>query len=69
MSSADNPAWKVRRDQRAELMRSIAAVTRAYEAGDIAFEKARDWIESLIDGDANRIVRVGNKQHEPEVQS
>jgi hypothetical protein len=69
MASSDNPPWKVRQDQRAELMRSIAAVTRAYESQDLAFDKAKDQIEELLNGDANRIVRVGNKQHEPEVQS
>lgn len=69
MSWTDNPPWKVRQEQRAELMRKIAAVTRAYESGDIAFDKARDQIEELMNGDANRIVRVGNKCHQPEVQS
>jgi len=69
MSWSDQPPWKVRQDQRAELMRKIAAVARAYESRDIAFDKARDQIEELLNGDANRIVRVGNKQHEPEVQS
>lgn len=69
MSWSDNPPWKVRQDQRAELMRKISAVTRAYESGDIAFDKARDQIEELMNGDANRIVRVGNKCHQPEIQS
>jgi len=69
MPWSDNPPWKVRQDQRAELMRRIASVTRAYESGDIAFDKARDQIEELLTGDANRIVRVGNRGHEPEVQS
>jgi len=69
MAWSDNPPWKVRQDQRAELMRSIAAVTRAYESQDLAFDKAKDQIEELLSGDANRIVRVGNKQHEPEIQS
>jgi len=69
MSWADNPPWKVRQEQRAELMRKIAAVTRAYELGDIAFDKAKDAIEELVNGDNNRIVRVGNRGHEPEVQS
>jgi hypothetical protein len=55
--------------QREELMRKIAAVARAYESRDIAFDKAKDEIEELLNGDANRIVRVGNKQHEPEIQS
>jgi hypothetical protein len=50
-------------------MRKIADVTRAYASHDIAFDKARDQIEELLSGDANRIVRVGNKTHEPEVQS
>jgi hypothetical protein len=69
MAWSDNPPWKVRQDQRAELMRKIAAVTRAYESQDLAFDKAKDQIEELLNGDANRIVRVGNKQHEPEIQS
>jgi hypothetical protein len=69
MAWSDNPPWKVRQDQRAELMRSIAAVTRAYESQDLVFDKAKGMIEELLNGDANRIVRVGNKQHEPEVQS
>jgi hypothetical protein len=69
MSWSDNPPWKVRADQRAELMRKIAAVTRAYESQDLAFDKAKDQIEELLNGDANRIVRVGNRTHEPEVQS
>jgi len=69
MPWSDQPPWKVRQDQRAELMRSIAAVTRAYESQDLAFDKAKDQIEELLSGDANRIVRVGNKQHEPEIQS
>lgn len=69
MSWHDNPPWKVRQDQRAELMRKIASVTRAFESGDIAFDKARDQIEELMNGDANRIVRVGNKCHQPEIQS
>jgi len=69
MSWSDSPPWKVRQDQRAELMRKIAAVTRAFESRDIAFDKAKDQIEELLNGDANRIVRVGNKQHEPEIQS
>lgn len=69
MSWSDSPPWKVRQDQRAELMRKIAAVTRAYESGDIAFDKARDHIEELMTGDASRIVRVGNRTHEPEIQS
>jgi len=69
MSWSDSPPWKVRQDQRAELMRQIAAVTRAYESQDLAFDKARDQIEELLNGDASRIVRVGNKKHEPEVQS
>jgi len=69
MSWSDCPPWKVRQVQREELMRQIAAVTRAYESHDIAFDKAKDHIEELLNGDANRIVRVGNKQHEPEVQS
>jgi hypothetical protein len=69
MSWSDNPPWKVRQDQRTELMRQIAAVTRAYESHDLAFDKAKDQIELLLSGDANRIVRVGNKTHEPEIQS
>ena len=69
MAWSDQPPWKVRQDQRTELMRRIASVTRAYESGDISFDKARDQIEELLTGDANRIVRVGNKPHEPEVQS
>ncbi len=69
MSWSDNPPWKVRQDQRAELMRKIAAVTRAYESQDLAFDKARDQIEELLNGDAARIVRVGNRTHEPEVQT
>ena len=69
MSWTDNPPWKVRHDQRAELMRRIAAVTRAYESGDLAFDKAKDQIEELMNGEASRIVRVGNRTHEPEVQS
>jgi hypothetical protein len=55
--------------QREELMRKIAEVTRAYESQDLAFDKAKGMIEELLNGDANRIVRVGNKQHEPEIQS
>jgi hypothetical protein len=50
-------------------MRKIAAVTRAYESQDLAFDKARDQIEELLNGDAARIVRVGNRTHEPEVQT
>ena len=69
MSWSDNPPWKVRQVQREELMKKIAAVTRAYQSQDLAFDKAKDQIEELLSGDANRIVRVGNKQHEPEVQS
>ena len=69
MSWSDCPPWKVRMVQREELMRKIAAVTRAYESRDIAFDKAKEEIEELLNGDANRIVRVGNKQHEPEIQS
>ncbi len=69
MSWSDNPPWKVRQDQRAELMRRIAAVTRAYESQDLAFDKAKDQIEELLNGDAARIVRVGNRTHEPEIQS
>ena len=69
MAWSDNPPWKVRQDQRAELMRRIAAVTRAYESQDLAFDKAKDQIEELLSGDASRIVRVGNRTHEPEVQS
>jgi hypothetical protein len=69
MSWSDNPPWKVRQDQRAELMRKIAAVTRAYESQDLAFDKAKDEIQELLQGDANRIVRVGNRIHEPEIQS
>lgn len=69
MSWSDCPPWKVRQVQREELMRKIADVTRAYASHDIAFDKARDQIEELLSGDANRIVRVGNKTHEPEVQS
>jgi hypothetical protein len=69
MSLSDNPPWKVRQVQREELMQKIAAVTRAYQSQDLAFDKAKDQIEELLSGDANRIVRVGNKQHEPEVQS
>jgi hypothetical protein len=69
MSWSDNPPWKVRQDQRAELMRKIAAVTRAYESQDLAFDKATDQIQELLQGDASRIVRVGNRTHEPEIQS
>ena len=69
MSWSDCPPWKVRADQRAELMRKIAAVARAYESQDLAFDKAKDQIEELLSGDAHRIVRVGNRTHEPEVQS
>jgi hypothetical protein len=69
MAWSDNPPWKVRQDQRAELMRRIAAVTRAYESQDLAFDKAKDQIEELLNGDASRIVRVGNRAHEPEIQS
>jgi hypothetical protein len=69
MSWSDNPPWKVRQDQRAELMRKIAAVTRMYESQELAFDKAKDAIEELLNGDATRIVRVGNRTHEPEVQS
>jgi len=69
MAWSDNPPWKVRQDQRAELMRKIAAVTRMYESQELAFDKAKDAIEELLNGDASRIVRVGNRTHEPEVQS
>lgn len=69
MAWSDQPPWKVRQDQRAELMRRIAAVTRAYESQDLPFDKARQEIEELLNGDATRIVRVGNRTHEPEIQS
>jgi hypothetical protein len=69
MSWSDQPPWKVRQDQRAEMIRKIAAVTRAFESGELPFEKAREAIEELISGDSNRIVRVGNRGHNPEVQS
>ena len=69
MSWSDSPPWKVRQVQREELMKRIAEVTRAYQSGDLAFDKAKDQIGELLSGDADRIVRVGNKTHEPEVQS
>lgn len=69
MPWSDNPPWKVRQDQRAELMRRIASVTRSFEAGEVSFDRARTQIEELLDNDSSRIVRVGNRTHEPEIQS
>lgn len=69
MSWSESPPWKVRQEQRAEMMRQIAAITRAYESRDLAFDKAKDAIEEILKGDSARIVRVGNRTHEPEVQS
>lgn len=69
MSWSESPPWKVRQEQRAEMMRQINAVTRAYESRDLAFDKAKDQIEEILRGDSARIVRVGNRTHEPEIQS
>lgn len=69
MAWSDQAPWKVRQDQRAELMRRIASVTRSFEAGEVSFDRARMQIEELLDNDSSRIVRVGNRQHEPEIQS
>ena len=41
----------------------------AFKRGAMSFNRAKSLIDDALVGDADRIVRVGNKAHSPEVQT
>jgi hypothetical protein len=69
MSAYDKTPWTVRRDQEQHVMDSIRAVVDSFARGQVSYRKALASIEELLNGDAARVVRVGNKLHQPEIES
>lgn len=52
--------------QRIERVRDVV---RVYDSGQISEGKAVGMIADIASGDADAIVRVGGKQHQPEIQT
>jgi hypothetical protein len=69
MAWHDKTPWTVRRDQEQTVMRSIRSVVDAFDHGQVSFRKATAQIEELLNGDAARVIRVGHKTHQPEIES
>ena len=65
----DKEAWLARRDQEQAVMDSIRTVVESFGCGQVSYRKATAQIEELLNGDAARVVRVGNKTHKPEIES
>lgn len=65
----DKTPWTVRRDQEQAVMDSIRTVVESFGRGQCSYRTATAQIEELLNGDAARVVRVGNKTHKPEIES
>jgi len=62
-------------DEKRQCVEHDSAMTIVFEAsrsflnGCMSFNRAKSIIDDALIGDADRIVRVGNKPHSPEVQT
>jgi hypothetical protein len=57
-----------RRHEQERVMDVIRSIANDYRAGRMTYQTASAQIEELLNGDAARIVRVGNT-HTPEVET
>ena len=48
-------------------MQIVEDAVLAFKRGAMSFNRAKSLIDDALIGDADRIVRVGNKTHTPEV--
>jgi len=60
--------YAARRHEQERVMQIIRSIAEDYRAGRMSYQKAAAQIEELLNGDAARIVRVG-QTHTPEVQA
>ena len=66
---SDLPPWELKRLAQAAKVEQLGQLLEKYKAGGLSFAKLADQIETVIHGQPDRIVRVGNKEFKPEVQS
>ena len=50
-------------------MQIVDDAVTAFKRGAMSFNRAKAVIDDALIGDADRIVRVGNKVHTPEIES
>lgn len=64
----DRAPWARKREEQVERVRSIKRIVETFEAGGLSYRRLVDMIDDVINGQPERIVRVGNT-HTPEVQT
>ena len=50
-------------------MQIVEDAVTAFKRGVMSFNRAKAVIDDALVGDADRIVRVGNKIHQPEIET
>jgi len=50
-------------------MEIVAGAVLAFKRGAMSFNRAKAIIDDALIGEADRIVRIGNKVHTPEIES
>ena len=50
-------------------MQIVEDAVLAFKRGAMSFNRAKAVIDDALVGDSDRIVRIGNKPHNPEVQT
>jgi hypothetical protein len=66
---SDRSPWEAKRAAQRDKVEQLGLLLERYKSGGLSFAKLADQIETVIHGQPDRIVRVGSKQHKPEVQS
>lgn len=66
MSSTEEREHEARH---AAAMQIVEDTALAFKRGAVSFNRAKSIIDDALIGDADRIVKIGNKKHTPEIES
>lgn len=66
---SDRSPWEAKRAAQRAKVEQLGQLIERYKAGGLSFAKLASQIETVIHGQPERIVRIGSKEHKPEVQS
>lgn len=69
MSSRDTDAWRVRREEQQRAIDAIGDVVALFRVGGVSYVRAVERIQQVLDGEVERIVRIGKERQDPEIQS
>jgi hypothetical protein len=66
MSSTEEREHEARH---AAAMQIVEDTALAFKRGAVSFNRAKSIIDDALIGDADRIVKIGNNKHTPEIES